>query len=744
MTTKANKFDRVIRRLAKLNGVQTAYTDASGATVEATAESLREVLGAMGTPVKTEAAALAAERRMLGSIGEQWLAPVIAAWEGRANHAPILAGQAGAATPVRWELTLEDGSRRFGSERLGSLRCRSIRGLSGVSQRFAMLPLSGGPTKGLPPGYHTLRVRLGRRDGEAMVVCAPVKSFRHPAGVCEREWGVFAPVYSLRSSGDMGVGDLSDLGALASFGGELGGRVVATLPLLASFMGERAGPFDPSPYAPVSRLFWNELFIDPRALPELAGCDAARRKLVSAPVKHGVAALRRGGLVDYRKAAGLKRAVLEPIAETFFRGGGEKTPAFGAFVRENPLAKDYAWFRAATELTGEAWGEWRSGKRGPGRRLSGAGASAERYHLFVQFAFARQLAHLAGELKSRGGLLYLDLPVGVSPFGFDTWKNPGLFAGCSTGAPPDPYFTGGQNWGFPPMHPRACREQRYAYLIGALRNHMRHADYLRLDHVMAFHRLFWVPDGGSAADGVYVRYEAEEIYAILSLESHRNRCRLVGENLGTVPPEVNRALDRHDLCGLYVAQYEMQPSAARALRPVPANCVASVNTHDMPPIATSWSGRDVDDRIKLDMLAAHKREGEMDARARLRESVVAFLRKRGLLDAGLNGQAVAPGAAAAGAVRDAVLDFLGDSPADFVLVNLEDLWLETQWQNVPGTMDTHPNWRRKLRLTLEQLAKSTEIAAMLKRLHAVRKPAGRSAGADARGGVRRLAGASNG
>ena len=318
--------------------------------------------------------------------------------------------------------------------------------------------------------------------------------------------------------------------------------------------------------------------------------------------------------------------------------------------------------------------------------------------------------------------------IAAAPFGFDTWKNPGLFAGCSTGAPPDPYFTGGQNWGFPPMHPEACREDRYAYFIAALRNHMRHADYLRLDHVMAFHRLFWIPDGGHAGDGVYVRYHAEEVYAILCLESHRNRCRLVGENLGTVPPEVNSALHRHDLCGLYVAQYEMQPSALRALRPVPANCVASVNTHDMPPIATSWSGRDVDDRIKLDMLADDRREGELEARSKLRGALVEFLRKRGLLDVSLNGQVVGPSREAAGAVRDAVLTFLGDSPADFVLANLEDLWLETKWQNVPGTLDTHPNWRRKLKLSLEQLASRPDIRELLLRLQETRKP-GTAAGA---------------
>jgi 4-alpha-glucanotransferase len=240
---------------------------------------------------------------------------------------------------------------------------------------------------------------------------------------------------------------------------------------------------------------------------------------------------------------------------------------------------------------------------------------------------------------------------------------------------------------------------------------MRHADYLRLDHVMAFHRLFWIPDGMTAAEGVYVRYRDEEMYAVLSLESHRNRCRLVGENLGTVPPEVNKALARHDLCGLYVAQYEMQPKAP-SLRTVPANCVASVNTHDMPPFATAWSGGDVGDRIELGMLDAKKRAGELASRKKAKSALVALLRKKKLLAAGKTDSA---------SVRDALLLLLAQGPADFLLINLEDLWLETKWQNVPGTMDEHPNWRRKLRFTLDEVAGNPKIKGLLVRVDAARR-----------------------
>ena len=185
-----------------------------------------------------------------------------------------------------------------------------------------------------------------------------------------------------------------------------------------------------------------------------------------------------------------------------------------------------------------------------------------------------------------------------------------------------------------------------------------------------------------------------------------------------MPPEVNKALDRHDLCGLYVAQYEMQPSATRALRAIPANCVASMNTHDMPPFAKFWNAGDVDDRIGLEMLSPASRAGELQSRERTKSSLVKFLTKKGLL----TGAGPAPEAAT---VRDAVLEFLARSPADFVLVNIEDLWLETEWQNVPGTETEHPNWRRRLRCTLDEMRKDEGLAAALRWIDALRhgKPA---------------------
>jgi 4-alpha-glucanotransferase len=280
------------------------------------------------------------------------------------------------------------------------------------------------------------------------------------------------------------------------------------------------------------------------------------------------------------------------------------------------------------------------------------------------------------------------------------------------GAPPDAFFTRGQAWGFPPLHPERAREQGHRHLIACLRHHLEQAGALRIDHIMGLHRLFWVPKGMEPRDGVYVRYPAEELYSILCLESHRHRSLIVGENLGTVPAYVNRALARHGILGMYVAQYATTAKVAMALRPVPSRSVASINTHDMPPFAAFWRGLDIGDRRALGLLTQRGAERERQRRQALKRSLVSFLRRQGWLR----------GSASAFSVLRACLAHLAASPARLLLVNLEDLWLETKPQNVPGTVDERPNWRRKARHSLEALCQMPQVADTLREIDRLRRP----------------------
>jgi 4-alpha-glucanotransferase len=244
------------------------------------------------------------------------------------------------------------------------------------------------------------------------------------------------------------------------------------------------------------------------------------------------------------------------------------------------------------------------------------------------------------------------------------------------------------------LHPRRIRENHFQYVRAFLSFQMHHARLLRIDHVMGLHRLYWVPRGFAARQGTYVKYPANEFYAIYCLESHRNRTRLVGENLGTVPPEVNESMKRHALREMYVVQFQERPDPAAALPPPPSLSVASLNTHDTPTFAGHWRGDDLVDSVELGLMPRSELKRAKKNREQLKAALVQFLKTQGLL----KGRSPA-----LREVVRAVLMWLKSSPAEIVLINLEDLWLETRPQNVPGTSTERVNWRRKARLAIEKI-----------------------------------------
>jgi 4-alpha-glucanotransferase len=386
------------------------------------------------------------------------------------------------------------------------------------------------------------------------------------------------------------------------------------------------------------------------------------------------------------------------MAREFFRATTPRTAAFRAYLKARPEVEEYARFRAACDHAGTSWHNWI-------QKVNYAGEVKD-FYLFIQWVAQEQMDQLLKACRRSGVKFHLDLPLGVNADGFDAWRYPDFFAqGMSAGAPPDSFFTKGQDWGFAPLHPERARELKYRYVIDYLRFQMRHTGLLRIDHVMGLHRLWWVPHGCPASAGAYVRYPADEMYAILSLESHRHRTTVVGENLGTVPPEVNKSMDRHGLRRMYVLQYEHQPKGA-ALREPETLVVASVNTHDMPGFAAHWKGLDIDDRVDLGLVPRKNLLKENVAREALRENLVSFLQKKKLLKTNRPKTEE---------VLEAVLKFLAKSPAETVLVTLEDLWGEERSQNVPGTYTERPNWKRKAARSVEQIRSDRRLQDFLKR-----------------------------
>lgn len=685
----ANEHDD-LQRLARLYGIQTSFQDAMGKQVEAGPDSLLAVLGSLGAEVEGAGDVAEALRARQEELAERVLEPMVVAWDGHARDLEVRlrAGQSSLAC----HLDLENGERRGWVLDVDNLPAAEN------GTRRLTLPES------LPTGYHRLRVESGGRSIESLVISAPTRAYTDRRSL----WGIFLPLYALRTSRSWGAGDFSDLETLAEWTSKLGGGVVATLPMLAGFLDE---PFEPSPYAPASRLFWNELYLDPRRLPEMEENASARRLLESPDFLNEIEALQRAPQVDYARVAALKRRVLEELAHRFFARPGDRYDEFDRFVRRKNDLETYAAFRAVGDRRGESWQCW------PERLREGSLAPADfdeedyRYYLWAQWACEQQIAGMAKGARQRGPGLYLDLPLGVHGSSFDVWRERDLFAEkTAAGAPPDTFFTKGQNWGFPPLQPDRLRERGYDYLIDSVRHHLEHAGLLRIDHVMQLHRLFWIPEGMDASGGVYVKYPADELYGILSLESHRHQAMIVGENLGTVPPEVYESMDRHDVLGMYVVQYELQPGS-EGLREPPAQTVASLNTHDMPTFSTFLEAKDVDDLEKLGFFDASQAREERERRATIRRE----------MEQEIAAEARGDQKKTDAAVLRKRLEHLAASPARMVLVNLEDLWGETEPQNVPGTHTERPNWRRKARLSFEEFSTRPEVVDALRRVDELRR-----------------------
>ena len=691
--------DSKLRHLAQLHGLQLGYVDIQGAHQAARPEPLRRALAALGVEVEDDAAidrALAHAHRRRHA---ERMPPVVVAWDGEGSVTVKLPASIGG----RYRLHVESPSHAVVAE--GTLSDTSIEGGADIDgERYVTrtLPL---PSP-LPADQYQLQLEAADGVGEpSLLISAPRRVFTSDG---RRGWGLFIPLYALRSERDHGVGDFTDLGNLIDWVAQTGGNMVGTLPLLATFLDE---PFEPSPYSPVSRLAWNELYLDVESLPEYAG--AAKTAFTDAAAQKVRAALRSATHADHAGAMALKRRALAPMAEACWKTPARRT-ALEAFLKSRPELDDYARFRATITAQGKSWHDWPAALR-DGTISEGAyDPTSYRYHAYVQWAAHAQLEALSRHARQQGSGLYLDLPVGVHGDGYDTWAHRESFVpGLSTGAPPDALFAGGQNWAFPPPHPERQRTDHYRYLSAVLQNHLRYAGVLRIDHVMGLHRLFVIPSHAPASDGMYLRYPADELYALLSLESHRSGTVLIGENLGTVPDEVQNGMQAHGISGMHVVQYQARPEPGAALPAARGGDIASLNTHDMPPFAAYWTGADLRTQQDLGFIDEGQREAMEGQRAWQCRCLGSFLGRR----TGLPRDSAAPEA------MDALLQHLGRSDAHDVLVNLEDLWGETHAQNVPGTWREHANWQNRAKYTFEAWTNDPEITAPLQALERARNEA---------------------
>ncbi len=681
-------------------GVLDTYRDIHGAEHPTSDATRAALLRAMGLAVEHDADADREIARLDAMTAERLLEPVavVRAHSWQLPPLPVAEGSEWSA-----EIVLEDGSRET---------------MHGVTS--SATPPSGHAP--LPLGYHELRLSIndgGRaREASQLLIVSPAQctTVEQRLGG-RRAVGVLANLYSIHSARDWGCGDLGDLRRLAEWVAHAGGAFVGINPLHALCNHDRAV----SPYSPVSRLFNNPIYLDVAALPEVADAPDAAALMADANFTAARDALRAQRLVDYAGVMRLKRRVLALLHRAFARvhrdRGTPRGTAYRRYCQAQGEALDrFAVFSALAEHNAGPdgspecdWHQWPASLQGPGSaavtEFVRANEEAVDFHRYLQFALDAQLATTADGLALG---IYRDLAVGSAPHGCDTWAWPSLFArGATIGAPPDDFAAGGQNWGLPPIAPFALRDDRYRYWIRLLRASFAHGGALRIDHVMGLFRQYWVSANASARHGAYVRYPAEELLHITALESHRHNAVVVGENLGTVPPEVGPALDAHGILSSAVVYFERGANGGfRPAAEYPAHALVSVGTHDHVPLAGFLNGRDLEIHRELGLLAGE--DAYRHAIAEREEARQALLER-------LEAEGTAPASTAEAAdVVQAAHAFLGRTPAKLVGVALDDLGLETDPVNVPGTDEAlHPNWQRKMQRSLEELA-TPETAASLR------------------------------
>ncbi len=693
-----------LRELAREEGLLTTYTDAFGEERTSPPESLVSVLRGIGVAIESAAAAEECRRERAHRRSLQVGPASVVVWAGTRPRLRLRLPAARVESALRLTLTTEAGEALEREIAREALRVTGEARVDGRHLLDVEVPIAAARAQPLKLGLHRLAIEPARGERfETQLIVAPRSAWPLEG----RTWGVFAPLYALRTRQSLGVGDLDDLGALTDAVGRLGGGCVATLPLLDCFRDE---PFDPSPYAPVSRLFWDPLYLDVDSIPEAEGLGDAALRLGTARAAREAQAAVSSKLVDHRRVMTLKRGMLDACARRLFTLGGPRLEAFERFLRESPRILDYARFRATGERLRAPWPRWPGADREGVVRRGGLDDERVRFHAYVQWIWCQQLAAVANRARSIGPGLLLDFPAGVHAHGYDTWRMRGSFVdGCSLGAPPDQLFQRGQDWGLAALAPSAVGHGGLAYFRDALATQMTYAGVLRIDHVMGLERQFVIPAGASPVDGVYVRMPRDELLALVCLESRRRRSAVVGEDLGTVPAGLRAEMKRRGLLRIVALQLELRPRARDPLpRALPEDAVATWGTHDMPTFAGFLEARDLADWEDLGLL-----DGEQAAAARVSRSALVARLSRAL---------TRKPAARPEVLLAACWKWLAASRSKLVIVSLEDLWLEREPQNVPGTGAERPNWVRRMRHALEDVLEHRDWLERFRVFRSARRP----------------------
>ncbi|NOJ38123.1 4-alpha-glucanotransferase [Bradyrhizobium australiense] len=635
---------------AKAQGIQTEFVDGQGRRRVTDAAALKIILDALPPQVPGPL------------VGH----PVVVR-SGRPSRTEIPA----ARLPVEWKIVADSGVIAKGEN----------------SDHAIDWP------RDLPLGIYRLQVSDTASAENVPLISAPERAF---GGEFDRCWLLAAQLYAVRSARNWGMGDFTDLASLIELADQLGADGVGLNPLHVLF-DDRPG--DCSPYSPNSRLFLNALYIDVEKLPEYQ---------LDSETSEALAPLRAGDIVDYVGVAGLKwRALRSAFAAFKADAKPARQQDFDQFRTERgTLLSHFACFEVLRHKFGKPWWQWPEEWRQPddarcAALREGADAGEIEFVEFVQWTADRQLG-AASDLAKKLGMkvgLYLDVAVGVQADGFDAWNEQvAISRHLGVGAPPDPLNTAGQSWGLAGFNAAGLERQSFAPYRDMLRASMRHAGAIRLDHVLGLKRLYLVPQGFTARDGVYVQMPFEALLAVTALESLAHRCVVIGEDLGTVPEGFRDQIADWGIWSYLVMMFERDDHGSfRNIDHYLTNALVTFNTHDLSTYAGWRSFGDLELKRSLGIDPGESDEARWHALAMLDDVLRHHAIDRNDLYS--------------------VANFLARTKSRLLAVSLEDLLGVVDQPNIPGTVNEHPNWRRRLPVPIEEMASTVDVVALKAATH---------------------------
>ena len=721
-----------MHQLAQMMGVETEYVDGRNIHQQVPPESLRQILSDLGCDLQDEIALRDSMLRLQQEAWTEILEPVILYFpeEKRPLAIPVsLPVEVSDLDELLLKIQLRNEFGKIRNFRVKGSECsicddtkiRSIPYVRGIVTLSRTLSF----------GYFTLQLEGNSKGkefkGQSLVISAPKRCYA--PSTKKRLWGLSIQLYSLRSKQNWGIGDFRDLAKVINTTGKSWkAGTIGLSPLHALTPGVS------SPYSPSSRLFWNLLYLNLEEISEFRGSSEILNRFRSKKFQDRLKKLRDEPLVNYPQISSLKVAWLKRLFAVFSRNHLRKNTRrarnFLKFVQfHDPALSRFCAFQALSEQFGSTdWKRWPVEYRNPDSpavvKFQQHDRRRMQFFQYVQWQCELQLQRL--DRVARNSLLalrlYQDLPVGIHPDGADAWVyQDQLVPHATVGAPPDTFNLQGQNWGLQTFSPRALRRHGYQFLRDTFTRNMRYGGVLRIDHALGLFRKFYIPQGGTGQDGVYVRMHVDEVLAILSLESHRHRVMIVGEDLGTVTPAIREKLQTAGLLSYRLLLFQRGSDGSyEKPHAYPTQALVAATTHDLPTLPGFWVGRDIEVKEGAGLYPTQEAidqdwEGRAEDRLRLWEA---------LNQEGLCGGTSLPLSFSPEAI-ESVCRFLARSPSRLLILQLEDVLVQLETSNLPGASeDAYPSWRVKGARELEDWLKDPLLKQLAQQVVAERRFAG--------------------